>query len=306
MLNIDVNAKWAQRGVVVAGGNEKGKSLNQLNSPSGLYVDYTDQTVYVTDHCNHRIVAWKEGAKTGQIVAGGNKSGNRNNQLNSPIDVIVDKENDSLLICDGGNRRVVRWPRQNGTQGQTIIPDISCYSLTMDDNGYLYVSDSGKHEVKQWRIGDTHGTVVAGGNGEGDRLDQFSCPTFIFVGHDQSLYVSDYNNHRVMKWIKGAKEGIVVAGGQGKGNSLTQLSNPGGIAVDQLGTVYVADYDNHRVMRWLKGAKKGSIVVNGYSSENDANQLFNPSGLSLDRWGNLYIANCDQVQKFNIDLNSNT
>jgi sugar lactone lactonase YvrE len=251
-------------------------------------------------------MAWREDAKTGQIVAGGNKSGNRNNQLNNPIDVIVDKENDSLVICDGGNRRVMRWPRQNGTQGQTIISNISCYGLTMDDNGYLYVSDSGKNEVRQWKIGDTHGTVVvAGGNGEGDRLDQLSCPTFIFVGNDHSLYVSDYNNHRVMKWVKGAKEGIVVAGGQGKGNSLTQLSNPGGIAVDQLGTVYVADYDNHRVMRWLKGAKKGRVIVDGNSSD-DTNQLFNPSGLSLDRWGNLYIANRDQVQKFNIDLNSNT
>ncbi len=58
----------------------------------------------------------------------------------------------------------------------------------MVDNGYLYVSDSGKHEVKQWKIGDTHGTVVAGGNGEGDRLDQLSCPTFIFVGNDHSLH----------------------------------------------------------------------------------------------------------------------
>ena len=30
-------------------------------------------------------------------------------QLNRPTDVIVDKKNDSLIICDQGNRRVVRW-----------------------------------------------------------------------------------------------------------------------------------------------------------------------------------------------------
>ena len=65
---------------------------------------------------NHRIVEWKNGAINGQIVAGGNGKGNRNDQLNCPTNVIVDKENDSLIICDYGNRRVVRWPRRNGTK----------------------------------------------------------------------------------------------------------------------------------------------------------------------------------------------
>ena len=31
---------------------------------------------------NHRIVEWKFGAKMGEVVAGGNESGNRMDQLN--------------------------------------------------------------------------------------------------------------------------------------------------------------------------------------------------------------------------------
>ena len=54
--------------------------------------------------------------QTGQVVAGGNGEGNQLDQLNRPTDVIVDKENDCLIICDQDNRRVIRWPRQNGTQ----------------------------------------------------------------------------------------------------------------------------------------------------------------------------------------------
>jgi hypothetical protein len=55
------------------------------------------------------------------------------NQWNYPRDVIIDKENNSLIISDLGNRRVIRWSRQNNTKnGQIIIEDIDCYGLTMD------------------------------------------------------------------------------------------------------------------------------------------------------------------------------
>ncbi|CAF5066295.1 unnamed protein product, partial [Rotaria sp. Silwood1] len=269
--------------------------------PSGLYVD-DDQTIYIADWGNHRIVEWKSGATNGKVVAGGNGYGSGAHQLNNPIDVIIDKESDSLIISDRGNNRVVRWPRRNGTRGETIISNIACFGLTMDDNGFLYVVDDEKHEVRRYKIGDTQGTVVAGGNGEGHRLDQLSYPRYVFVDRDHSVYVSEWENHRVMKWEEGAKQGIVVAGGQGKGNSLTQLNHPVGVIVDQLGTVYVADFVNDRIMRWPKGATQGSVIIGGNGHGAQSNQLYSPIGLSFDRHGNLYVADCwnSRVQKFNI------
>ncbi|CAF5159573.1 unnamed protein product, partial [Rotaria sp. Silwood1] len=246
--------------------------INQLSNPWGLYVD-NDQTIYVADQENHRIIEWKWNATSGQVVAGGNGQGSGDHQLNEPTDVIIDKERDCLIICDGGNGRVVRWPRRNGTSGETIISNIYCWGLTMDENGSLYVIDYGKHEVKRYRRGESQGTVVAGGNGNGNRLDQLSWPRYVFVDRDHSVYVSDQNNHRVMKWMEGAKQGIVVAGGQGQGNGLTQLSCPEGVVVDELGTVYVADCGNDRIMRWSKGATQGSVIVGGNGKGGQSNQL---------------------------------
>ena len=300
--NINVNPKWSQNGVTVAGGNGKGNGLNQLSNSWSVYVD-DNETVFVGDYDNHRIVEWKKGATSGQVVAGGNGVGNRIDQLNGPVHVIVDKETDSLIITDFHNKRVVRWPRQNGTSGEIIISNVGCWGAAMDNDGYLYVSDYDTHEVKRWKLGDTTGTVVAGGNGQGNRLDQLSRPRYTFVDQDHSVYVTDANNHRVMKWIKGAKEGVIVAGGQGAGNGLTQLSSPFGISVDELGTVYVADYDNHRVMRWWKGATQGSVVVGGNASGGQANQLNGLCGLAFDQQNNLYVVdyNNHRVQKFNVD-----
>ncbi|CAF4431634.1 unnamed protein product [Rotaria sp. Silwood2] len=304
-IDFHPNARWQQNGLTVAGGNGKDNGINQLSNPWGLYVD-DDQTVYVADRANHRIVEWKWGATSGQVVAGENGQGSGAHQLYNPLDVIVDKERDSLIICDHWNRRVVRWPRRNGTSGETIISNIDCWGLTMDENGSLYVTDNGKGEVRRYRRGESKGTVVAGVNGSGNRLDQLSDPQYVFVDRDHSVYVSDERNHRVMKWVEGAKQGIVVAGGQGEGNGLTQLSYPRGVVVDQLGTVYVADDENDRIMRWPKGATQGSVIVGGNDQDEQSNQLNVPIGLSFDRHGNLYVVDWGnhRVQKFN--MNSNT
>jgi sugar lactone lactonase YvrE len=269
-----------------------------------VFID-DDQTIYVADWENDRIVEWKSDANNGQIVAGGNGGGNRNDQLDYPTKVIVDKGTDSLIICDQDNRRVVRWPRRNGRSGETLISNIDCWDLIMDNDGYLYVSDPEKHEVRRWKMGETNKIIVAGGNGKGNRLDQLSGPAHIFIDEDDSVYVSDINNNRVMKWVKDAKEGIIVAGGQEKGNGLRQLSHPRGIIVDQLGTVYVADCNNHRVIRWLKGAEEGTIVVGGNGEGEQLNQFNCPIDLSFDRQNNLYVVDHynHRVQKF--DVNSN-
>ena len=264
-----------------------------------------EDTVIVADTNNNRIVEWKRGATSGTVLAGGNAYGDRPDQLNSPTDVIFDKETDSLIICDAGNRRVTRWPRRNGTRsGETIIDNIGCYGLAMDDEGSLYVTEIEKHEVRRYHRGETNGIVVAGGNGQGAALNQLNFPVYVCVDGEHAVYVSDNKNHRVMKWVKGAQEGIVVAGGRGQGNNLTQLYYPRGVRVDATGNVYVAEYYNHRVMRWSRGATQGTLVVGGNGAGGGrANQFNGPIGLSFDRHGHLYVADQvnDRVQRFSLE-----
>ncbi|CAF3681031.1 unnamed protein product [Rotaria sp. Silwood1] len=249
---------------------------------------------------------WALGATSGQVVAGGNGQGSGAHQLSSPFDVIVDKDTDSLIICDYSNKRVVRWSRRNARSGETIISNIECRSLKMDENGSLYVTDVAKSEVRRYPRGESEGTVVAGGNERGDRLDQLSDPQYVFVDQDHSIYVSEWGNYRVMKWVKGAKQGIIVAGGQGDGNGLEKFSRPLGVVVDQLGTVYVADGGNARIIRWPIGATQASVIVGENGAGGQSNQLYGPVGLSFDRHGNLYVVDWgnQRVQRFNLEFNS--
>ncbi|CAF4517690.1 unnamed protein product [Rotaria socialis] len=304
-FNIPANTTWAQNGVTIAGGNGLGSATNQLNHPYGLFVD-DDQTVVIADYNNHRIMQWKNGNTTnGQVLAGGKGQGNGLHQLNRPTDVLIDKETNSLIICDYGNRRVVQWPCRSGTTpGEIFIDKIGCWGLAMDEQRYLYVCDTEKDEVRRYQLGEKNGTLVAGGNDYGNGLNQLHYPTFLFVDRDHSVYVSDKENHRVMKWVEGAKEGIVVAGEQGEGSALTQLNSPNGIFVDTLGTLYVADQGNNRVMRWTQVDKKqGTVIVGGNGQGKGATQFNGPVGLSFDRHGNLYVADefNNRVQRFSIE-----
>ncbi|CAF1417911.1 unnamed protein product, partial [Rotaria magnacalcarata] len=266
--NIPANVNWTQQGVSVAGGHGNGNGTNQLYWPHGIFVD-DDQTM--NGHTTN-----------GQIVAGGKGLGNGSNRLDQPTDVLIDEEMDSLIICDRGNKRVVRWSRCSGTtQGETLIDNIDCFGIAMDEQRYLYVSDYRKDEVRRYQLGEKNSTLVAGGNGEGPKPNQLKDPQYLFVDQQQNVYVSDSRNHRVMKWTKGAKEGIEVAGGN-------------------------ADSSNNRVMRWTQEDKKqGTVIVGGNGKGKGAgvDQFNIPMGLSFDRYGNIYVADQynHRVQRFSLE-----
>ncbi|CAF4215596.1 unnamed protein product, partial [Adineta steineri] len=294
--------KWKEHAITVVGTYGQGNESNQLDGPYGIFID-KKKNIFITDFNNHRIVEWKYNAKEGQIIVGGNGKGRRIDQLNRPTDVIVDQQNNSIIVADQWNRRVIQWSNQ---KQQILIDDILCWGLAMDKHGFLYVSDVEKNEVRRWKMGEYNkeGIVVAGGNGRGDKINQFSCPAFIFVDEDQSVYISDRDNHRVMKWRKDATEGTIVAGGNGQGGNLTQLFGPQGVTVDHLGHIYVADWGNHRVMRWREGKEEGEIIVGGIGEGFQSNRLYWPRGLSFDDEGNLYVADfiACRIQKFEIVL----
>ena len=298
---ITVNTKWTQSGITVAGGYENGDLPYHLPFPTGVYIDDDDQSIYITEWSNHRVVQWKYNSEDGEVVAGDNGQGNRLDQLNWPSDLIINKSNDSLIICDQQNRRIVRWPRRNARHGYIVIPSVACEGLFMNTNGDLYFSNIGKDAVERWRQGIR--TIVAGGNGSGNNSNQLYFPSYIFVDQNNSVYVSEVLNHRVTKWLEGAKEGIVVAGGHGQGNDLAQLDSPRGVFVDDLESVYVADSDNHRIMRWLKGATQGLVIVGAHGRGNQLNQLASPVDIAFDQKYSLYIADYSnhRIQRFDVD-----
>ncbi|CAF0998837.1 unnamed protein product [Adineta steineri] len=148
--------EYNNEGILVAGGNGKGNELNQLNSPGFLFVD-EEQSVYVSDRYNHRVMKWRKDSKEGTIVAGGNSVGRNLNQLSHPLGVIVD-DLGRIYVVDAGNHRVMRWCEGkeegeiivdgNGDENRLNAPVALCF----DDEGNLYVGDWENHRIEKFEI----------------------------------------------------------------------------------------------------------------------------------------------------------
>ena len=87
--------------MTVAGGNDGASGLNELFNPLGLDIDDDNQSIVIVDLNNHRIVEWRMSASNGKVIAGGQGLGNGLHQLRFPIDVLIDKETNSLFIAEG-------------------------------------------------------------------------------------------------------------------------------------------------------------------------------------------------------------
>ncbi|CAF3940403.1 unnamed protein product [Adineta steineri] len=151
--------EYNNEGIVVAGGNGKGNQLNQFNYPTFIFVD-KDQSVYVSDHDNNRVMKWRKDAKEGRIVAGGNGKGGNLNQLSSPQGVIVD-DLGQIYVADFGNHRVMRWceGKEEGEivvggngEGNQLNQLNSPIGLSFDDEGNLYVADFLNHRIEKFEL----------------------------------------------------------------------------------------------------------------------------------------------------------
>ncbi|CAF0794549.1 unnamed protein product [Adineta steineri] len=149
--------EYNNEGIVVAGGHGRGDQLNQLNYPNFIFVD-EEQSVYVSDRNNDRVMKWKKDAKEGEIAAGGNGYGANLNQLFHPQGVIVD-DLGKIYVADCWNDRVVRWCEGkeegeiviggNGKGNQLNQLNRPC-GLSFDDEGNLYVVDCFNHRTEKF------------------------------------------------------------------------------------------------------------------------------------------------------------
>ncbi|CAF3863289.1 unnamed protein product, partial [Adineta steineri] len=121
--------------------------------------------------------------------------------------------------------------------------------------------------------------TVAGGNGEGQQLNQLNRPLGIYIDKKKNVFIADCSNHRIIEWKYNAKEGQIIAGGNGKGNRIDQLNHSVNVIVDeQTHPIIIADLGNRRLIQWL--SQNQQILIDN----------INCWGLAMDKHGLLYVS----------------
>jgi sugar lactone lactonase YvrE len=132
----------------------------------------------------------------------------------------------------------------------------SAHSVTIDAQGFLWVTDSAAHVVHKFspdgrRLMTLGKKGVAGDNTSRDLFNQ---PNHVAVASNGDIYVSDgYQNARVVHFSS-AGQFVRVIGGV-KGSQPGQLQLPHGVALDSQGRILVNDSDNQRVSVFDKEGK---------------------------------------------------
>ena len=177
-------------------------------------------------------------SQNGVTVAGGNGYGNAINQLWSPYGLDIDDDNQSIVIADTYNDRIVEW-KIGANNGKVIAGDRGRGNrldqlndptdvLIDKETNSLFIADGGNGRVLRWsrRQATTQGEVI---------VDNIYCRG-LTIDHQRYLYVSDTAKNEVRRYTIGDKNGIIVAGGNGKGN---QLNCPTYLFVDEEQAVHV-------------------------------------------------------------------
>ncbi|CAF1328783.1 unnamed protein product [Adineta steineri] len=133
-----------------------------------------------------------------------------------------------------------------------------------------------KPKLNKWK---QNAITVAGGNGEGQQLNQLNKPFGIFINENKNIFIAELDNHRIVEWKHNAKQGQIIAGGNGQGNRMDQLNGPTDMIVDQQNHyIIIADRGNIRVTQWLN--QKQQILIDNFYSY----------GLAMDKHGFLYVS----------------
>ena len=266
-----------------------GNSSNALVHPSGIAVDTAD-SVYVSDHDNHRVLKFLFGSSTGSIVAGTGVPGNSLNQLHGPTGLCVDVSL-NIYVVDSLNYRVMLWLQNavvgikvagTGLLGNTPSSFSIAVGLFVDSKGYIYLSDSANHRILRWAPNTTNAVLVAGTGSAGHAKEELDTPSGIDVDEANGyLYVADTNNHRIQRFpLNDPTKGKTVAGDGKQGSKSKQLDSPYAVCVSAVtGAIYITDFGNHRIQRWDASSDKGVTVM---TDSNAIVPLQSPTDIKLD------------------------
>ncbi|CAF0970799.1 unnamed protein product [Adineta steineri] len=236
-LVLSPSTSWATYANTVAGSSAgtSGSTSSRLNTNLGIQI-VNNNTLYIADQNNHRIVAIQPNSTTATAIIGSGP-GSGPTQLNKPSDVFVTSQ--GIYVLDSSNYRILKfWT--NGTNATTVVGITGTaggalsnttigvsYQMFVDISSNIYVLDYTNHKVLLFPPNSTSGTsgvMIAGTGSSGSAPNMLYNPKGIFVDSTSAMYIADTFNHRIQYWVNGACYGSTVAGTGTLGSSLVFIA----------------------------------------------------------------------------------
>lgn len=166
-----------------------------------------------------------------------------------------------------------------GSKGTNDGQFMNADGITVDEAGYIYVSDYSLHRIQVFQA---DGTFVRKWGSQGSGTYQFNNPRGLDIGPDGNLYVCDWGNHRVMVF---QPDGTYVTNWGSYGSGELEFNHPYRISVNKLNHIAIADYDNKRVQII---SSQGDFIRQ-FEVRNHCNELTPPVGILIQEDGVCFV-----------------
>lgn len=271
----------------------------------GFLLDEPNQRLFINDN-RIRILSWKLNTNQYEIVAGDCVEGNSLHQLGDVVHFIIDEDLNALIVCDRGNRRIMRWSLDpDTTEGESLVTDIDCQFLALSERRELFVSDYKMHVIRRYSDGAFIETIIAGSvNIRGSTTNLLNRPSGIFIDRHETVYIADHLNNRIVKWMRGATDGHIALAIKFRKAGDAILSSPLELIVDSEDCIYFVGTMYHDITRWCSRTNKSDIVAGSENRGKGPNQLYTPRMLTFTEDGSLLVFDSlnYRLQKFKMNV----
>ena len=259
------------------------------------------QLLVLTDPGLDRIVLYDvSGDRPRKLVAFGER-GSKPGQLESPHGAAITARGD-LLVADTLNHRVQAfdltgalggWPGRllrtwgtlgDGPGGLDTPRSGLAVSPVEDEQGRVFVPDTGNHRIVVYTVNGTPAGLVLGGRGrEPGRLD--TPVGLAFDPRGRRIYAAEAGNRRVSVFAADTGAYLFAFGSD-------TLRSPAGIAADSKGDVLVTDLATRRVHRFRpEPAGAGARLVSSWGRTGGGlGEWSQPQSIAVDAQDRVYVA----------------
>jgi sugar lactone lactonase YvrE len=312
-----------------------GRAVNDGDSATNATINFAYGTafdtignLYVADSFDNRIRKVDINgvittvAGNGVRAYSGDGGAATNASLKQPMGVAVDFLG-NIFIADSWNYRIRKVDTNgiittiagNGTAGYsgdgllaTNAKISNVWGLSVDQNGNLYITDSGNSRIRKVGpdgiISTLAGNGAPGFSGDGGAATnaELFLPSAAALDSVGNLYIADSQNNRIRKLDTNNYISTVAGNGSrnfsGDGGAATNagLSTPYSVVVDSIGNLFITDTYNARVRKVSTNGIMSTVAGNGVPGfSGDGGPGNNASlsatyGASVDTSGNVFFS----------------
>ena len=313
-----------------------------IGQPFGVEVG-PGGAMYITEVENHRVIEYSPKTQTVRTVAGTGVKGLTGDgglatkaALNEPYEVRFAKNGDMYFVemknhlvrKVDAKTNVITTIAGTGTQGYsgdggpaTKATLSKPHSITLDDQGNLYIADIGNHRIRKvdlqsgliesiagsrQRALPVDGQLAQGNPILGPRALYFRKGVlWIALREGHSIWKLDLSSGRLKHIAGTGKQGFTGDGGDPLNAT---FNGPKGIVVDSTGRVLVVDTENHAIRmidvsrnKITTVAGNGSVGFTGDQGPAIDATMDRPHGIGIDLQGRVYVGDTNNhvIRVFN-------